>query len=305
MIGRKVVLAGGTGFLGQSFARHLQSQGVEVVILTRSAPEERAGIRYVQWDGRTLGAWSAELDGADAVVNFTGKSVNCIYTLANKQEIIRSRLDSVRVMDEALITLNKRPSVVVQAGSLAIFGNTTELRDEQGEHGSGFSVRVCQLWEQQFFQREIEGVRKVLLRIGFALGPDGGALEPLAKLAKRGLGGTIGSGKQMISWLHLDDLNTMFDYVINQEDAAGVYNATGPQAVSNREFMETLRLVLNKGWSPNTPSIFVQVGAYLIMRADPELALSGRNCVPKRFVEEGFQFKHTNLEQALREILYT
>ena len=302
---RKIVLAGGTGFLGQSLARHLQKQEHEVVILTRSAASDHAGLRYVHWDGRTLGPWLEEIEGADAVVNFTGKSVNCIYTLANKQEIISSRLDSVRVIDEALAAVNNPPTVVVQAGSLAIFGNTTELRDEQGEHGSGFSVRVCQLWEQEFFRREIEGVRKVMLRIGFALGPDGGALEPLVKLARRGLGGTIGSGKQMISWLHLDDLNAMFDYVLNHEHAAGIYNATGQQAVSNREFMQTLRHVLNKGWSPDTPSLFVRIGAYLIMRADPELALSGRNCVPKRFMDEGFQFQHRNLEQALRQILNT
>lgn len=302
---RKIVLAGGTGFLGQSLARHLQKQEHEVVILTRSAASDHAGLRYVHWDGRTLGPWLEEIEGADAVVNFTGKSVNCIYTLANKQEIISSRLDSVRVIDEALAAVNKPPTVVVQAGSLAIFGNTTELRDEQGEHGSGFSVRVCQLWEQEFFRREIEGVRKVMLRIGFALGPDGGALEPLVKLARRGLGGTIGSGKQMISWLHLDDLNAMFDYVLNHEHAAGIYNATGQQAVSNREFMQTLRHVLNKGWSPDTPSLFVRIGAYLIMRADPELALSGRNCVPKRFMDEGFQFQYRNLEQALRQILNT
>ena len=303
-MGHRVVLAGGTGFLGQSLAKHLQNQGNEVVILTRGAAGERAGIRYIQWDGRTLGPWVNEIEGALAIVNFTGKSVNCIYTLANKQEIINSRLDAVRVIDEAHMQVKSPPTVVVQAGSLAIFGNTTALRDEQGEHGSGFSVRVCQLWEKEFFRRQYEGVRKVMLRIGFALGPDGGALEPLMKLARRGLGGTIGSGEQMISWLHLDDLNQMFDHVIRNELATGVYNATGPQAVTNREFMQTLRTVLNKGWSPSTPSLFVRIGAYLIMRADPELALSGRNCVPKRFQQEGFQFQHHNLEQALRHIIY-
>ncbi|MGZ9584817.1 TIGR01777 family oxidoreductase [Paenibacillus marinisediminis] len=300
---RKVVLAGGSGFLGESYAKSLRNQGDEVVILTRGRTNERDGIRYVQWDGRTIGDWERELDGADAVVNFTGKSVNCIYSEANQKEIIRSRLDSVKVIDEALLRAKQRPPVLVQAASLAIFGNTKEPRDEQGVHGTGFSVRVCQMWEKVFFQTSIPNVRKVALRIGFALGPGGGALEPLMKLTRYGLGGTVGRGDQMISWLHLDDLNQIIDYVIQNPNAEGIYNATGLQPVTNREFMKTLRTVMNKGWAPAAPAPIVRLGAYMIMRADPELALSGRNCIPKRLQDEGFSFKYTNLEQALRNII--
>lgn len=302
-MGKKIVLAGGSGFLGKALAEHLANMGFEVVILTRSASRSGPSIRYVQWDGATLGDWAQEIDGSYALVNFTGKSVNCMYTQKNREEIVRSRLDSVRVLTDAVLASEHPPQAFIQAGSLAIFGDTERECDEQAPHGTGFSVRVCQLWEEAFFARELPQTRKVMLRIGFALGKNGGALEPLAKLASMGLGGTVGSGRQYISWLHIDDLNEMFLFTIENEKISGVLNATGPRPVTNREFMATLRSVLNKGWAPPTPAPFVWLGAYLVMRTDPGLALTGRNCVPAKLLESGFSFAHTDLETALRDLL--
>ncbi|WP_028544478.1 TIGR01777 family oxidoreductase [Paenibacillus taiwanensis] len=298
-----IVLAGGSGFLGQALGTYLSELGYTCCILTRGEAGTRGGIRYVKWDGRTQSGWEHELEGAHGVVNFTGKSVNCLYTKANRNEIMRSRLDAVRVIDEAVCGLQVKPKVIVQAGSLAIFGNTERECDEDAAHGNGFSVEVCQQWEKAFFQQDIPDVRKVMLRIGFALGSGGGALAPLMRLARFGLGGTIGSGRQYISWLHLHDLNAMFRYVLEAEQTEGIYNATGVQPVSNREFMKTLRKVMGKGWQPPAPTPFVRLGAYLIMRADPELALSGRNCVPKRLLREGFTFQYTKLDEALKQII--
>ncbi|RNB80352.1 TIGR01777 family protein [Brevibacillus nitrificans] len=300
---KKIVLAGGSGFLGNALADFLTAKGFEVVILTRGNSRVAGSIRYLQWDGATRGAWSDEIDGSYAVINFTGKSVNCLYTPKNKEEIIRSRLDSVRVLTDAILASAKPPAVFVQAGSLAIFGDTLQECDENAPHGTGFSVQVCQRWEQAFFERELPHTRKVMLRIGFALGKNGGALEPLAKLASMRLGGTVGSGNQYISWLHVDDLNEMFFYAMENEQVNGIVNATGPKPVTNREFMQTLRKVLNKGWAPPTPAPFVWLGAYLVMRTDPSLALTGRNCVPAKLLESGFSFGHTDLEAALRDLL--
>ena len=300
----KVILAGGSGFLGKALAFYLRMKGYDVVILTRGKTEVKEQIRYVHWDAATPEEdWTREIEGSVAVVNFTGKSVNCIYTEKNKREIIRSRLDSVRVLTQAILDSATPPRAFVQAGSLAIYGDTRDECDEQAPHGTGFSVDVCEQWEEAFFARELPQTRKVLLRIGFALGKNGGALEPLAKLASYHLGGTVGSGKQYISWLHIDDLNAMFLAAIENDAYSGVYNATGPQPVTNREFMQTLRKVLNKGWAPPTPAPFVWLGAYLVMRTDPSLALKGRYCVPKRLLEQGFVFRHTNLEESLRDLL--
>ncbi|MDR7314556.1 TIGR01777 family oxidoreductase [Brevibacillus nitrificans] len=300
---KKIVLAGGSGFLGNALADFLTAKGFEVVILTRGNSRAAGSIRYLQWDGATSGAWTDEIDGSYAVINFTGKSVNCLYTPKNKEEIIRSRLDSVRVLTDAILASANPPAVFVQAGSLAIFGDTVQECDENAPHGTGFSVQVCQLWEQAFFERELPQTRKVMLRIGFALGKNGGALEPLAKLASMRLGGTVGSGNQYISWLHADDLNEMFFYAMENEQVSGIVNATGPKPVTNREFMQTLRKVLNKDWAPPTPAPFVWLGAYLVMRTDPSLALTGRNCVPAKLLESGFSFGHTDLEAALRDLL--
>lgn len=190
----------------------------------------------------------------------------------------------------------------LQAGSLAIYGDTREECDEKAPHGEGFSVEVCQRWEEAFFAVDHPETRQVVLRIGFVLGRDGGALEPLQKLARFGLGGKIGSGKQYISWIHMEDLNNMIRYAL-ERPLEGVYNATGPTPVTNEKFMATLRKVMGKGWAPPAPTPLVKLGAVLVMRADPSLALTGRNCIPKGFLEEGFRFIHHDLEETLRGLV--
>lgn len=300
---KKIILAGGSGFLGTSLAEYLTNKGYQVVILSRTATNFDQPIKYVQWDGVHLDDWSEEIDGSYAIVNFTGKSVNCIYTKKNREEIISSRLNSVKVIDEAIRKCEQPPEVIVQAGSLAIFGDTREVCDENSPFGSGFSVDVCQQWEEEFFRRTFATTRQVLLRIGFALGKNGGALEPLKKLAKLNLGGTVGSGKQYISWLHIDDLNEMFLSAIENNNYQGIYNATSPTAITNKEFMKTLRDVMGKGWTPPAPTPFVWLGAYAFMQTEPTLALTGRNCIPKKLQDSGFTFKYTDLETALKNLI--
>ena len=300
----RVILPGGSGFLGRSFADCLVRRGYEVVVLTRSPKIASGGVQELAWDGETPGAWQQALDGSAAVVNFTGKSVNCRYTPENRQEIIDSRVDSVHVLGQAVKQCSEPPPVFVQAASLAIYGNTRQRCDERAPHGQGFSVEVCKRWEAAFSSLNLPQTRQVLLRIGFALGKGGGALEPLATFARFYLGGTIGSGKQYISWLHLDDLNEMMLWALERDHIEGTYNATGPQPVTNAEFMRQLRQTLNRPWSPPVPAPAVRLGSRL-MRTEPELALTGRNCVPARFAEQGFRFRHAKLKEALADILQT
>lgn len=303
MASRRVVLAGGSGFLGQALADDLSKSGYEVVILTRSPRRIGGPGKEVGWDGKTAGEWTKHLEGAEAVVNLAGRSVNCRYTPENRREIIGSRVESVSAVNQAIARCGAPPRVLVQAASLAIYGDAGErLCDEGAPPGEGFSVEVCLLWEKAFDAHRTPNTRRVLLRIGFALGRNGGALGTLARLARWYLGGSAGSGTQYISWLHLHDLNRMFRWAIEREDIEGVFNATGPNPVTNADFMRELRSTLRRPWSPPAPAWLVRVGARL-MGTDPGLALTGRRCHPKRFLERGFPFDYPELKEALRDLL--
>ncbi|HEY2953435.1 MAG TPA: TIGR01777 family oxidoreductase [Verrucomicrobiae bacterium] len=302
MNSKRIILAGGSGFLGLSLANELSARGYEVIILTRSASSQPGPIQRVSWDGRTLGQWARHLDGACAVVNLTGKSVNCRYTPEHRREIRESRVNSVKVMDEAILQCAQPPKALVQAGSLALYGDAGDRWcDETAPSGEGFPAETCLLWEQAFSAAQSPRTRRVVLRIGFALGKDGGALGVLAKLTKWFLGGTVASGRQYISWIHWSDLNQMFLSSIERDDVEGAFNATGPNPATNAEFMRELRQVLKRPWSPPAPVWAVKMGCRL-MSTEASLALTGRRCVPRKFVENGFVFKFPELKPALADI---
>lgn len=294
----KVVLAGGSGFLGRALAEELLRQGHEVVILTRTP---RSAIERA-WDGASLGDWLRELDGAQALVNLTGRNVDCRYTQANRREIIDSRVSSVRVLGRAFEQLAHPPQTWVQASSLAIYGDAgARICAEDAPHGNDFGAEVCELWERALDEQRLP-VRKVVLRIGFVVGKSGGALRRLTMLVRAGLGGPVGSGEQYLSWLHLADMNALFQAALERPEISGTYNATGPTPLQNREFMRILRAVLGRGWSPPTPAFAAALGAFFL-RTEASLALTGRRCVPKRLEQQGFRFRWTELEPALKDIL--
>lgn len=305
MKSQKVILAGGSGFLGRSLAYDLISRTYKVVVLTRAPSkvgDKIAGVEYVSWDGRTLGGWQRQLDGAHAVINLTGKSVNCRYTPANRREIVESRVASVEVLGAAIEQCGSPPAVFIQAASLAIYGDAgAHICTEGTPPGSGFSADVCVKWEAAVARLPLTQTRRVLFRIGFALGHDGGALPTLARLTRLFLGGTVGSGRQYISWLHIHDLNRMFLRAIGDAKIEGTYNATGVQPVTNSEFMRELRRALNRPWSPPVPSPLVRLGARL-MGTEAELALTGRRGAPARFKEQGFTFDYTQLRGAFKNL---
>lgn len=303
----RVVLAGGSGFLGRALAEEFAREGYEVVVLTRTpSKRSRANVREVAWDGKNVCAsWARELEGAAAVVNLTGRSVDCRHTAANRREILESRVNSVEAVGRAIRACTEPPRVLIQAGSLAIYGDAgTRVCDEHAPAGKGFPVDVCLSWERAFDSLELPSTRKVLLRIGFVLGRDGGALPTLARLARFYLGGAAGDGRQYISWLHARDFCRLALWCVERKDAAGVFNATGPAPVTNAEFMCELRCALKRPWSPRTPAFAVRLGAFLL-RTEAELALTGRRCIPDRLVEMNFKFVYTNLESALADLLTT
>ena len=298
----KVILAGGRGFLGAALARHLAASGHEVVVLSRS-PAEGGPARQVAWDGRTDGPWRAELDGAAAVVNLTGRSVNCLPTPANRAEILASRLDSVRALGAACAAVAHPPRVWVQSSSLAIYGSPGErVCDETAPLADDFPASVCRQWEAALAAAAPAATRTVVLRIGLVLGPGGGALGPLVRLTRWFLGGTVGSGRQYLSWLHLDDMNAIFADAIGRDDWRGAYNACAPEPAANADFMRELRRAVGRPWSPPAPAWAVRLGARWLLRTDPDLALSGRRCVPARLRAQGFAFRFPALKPALADV---
>lgn len=302
----RIVLAGGSGFLGTHLARHLRQAGYAITVLSRqglaSTEPDGDGVRWVQWDGQTIGPWSAELAGAAALVNLTGRNVNCRYTGRNRHAILHSRLDSVRVLDEAMQRCDQPPPVWVQASTLAIYGDRAdEPLDEASPTGPGFSPDVARAWEQAVSEADAGGARKVLLRASFVLGTDGGALPTLARLVKLGLGGRVGSGRQFYSWIHVRDLCRIVQKAIEQPAMNGIYNATSPQPVRNGAFMQELRRVLRRPWSPPAPAWAVRLGC-LLMHTEPELALRSRHGLPRRLTEMGFAFEYPHLPAALADL---
>jgi uncharacterized protein (TIGR01777 family) len=302
MQGERLILAGGSGFIGSALAANLTARNCDVVVLTRNPARRDGPIKDVYWDGRTLGPWADYLNGARAVVNLTGRSVNCRHTAKNRREIQESRVNSVTVVGEAIRRCQRPPQVLVQASSLAIYGDPGErICDESAPPGQGFAEETCLLWEKAFNEAPTPDTRRVVLRIGFALGATGGALGVLATLTRYFLGGRVGSGRQYISWLHIEDLNRMILWAIERPDVQGVFNATAPEPVTNAEFMRELRRVLHRPWSPPAPTWTVVIGSWL-MRTEPSLALTGRRCVPRRLQEQGFQFEFSVLRRALEDL---
>lgn len=296
----RIVLAGGTGFIGGALARRFRERGHEVVVLTRSSPRRRGdGVREVQWDGRTVAGWADELAGAQAVINLAGSSINCVHTPENRRRILESRIDSVRALGAALRASALPPPVWVQTGAVGIYGDTEQRCTESTPPGTSFKAEVCVRWEEAFARECPAAVRPVVLRVGVVLGRKGGAYPPLARVARWFLGGTAGGGRQGISWILLDDLEEIFLRAVADPAMRGSYNACAPEPASNAEFMRTLREVLGRPWAPPAPAWAIKLAAPLLMRTDPSLILEGQYAVPARLVAEGFRFKAPRLLSAL------
>jgi uncharacterized protein (TIGR01777 family) len=298
----RIVIAGGSGFIGSALAAHFVGQGHDVVVLTRTAHARDNGVREVAWNGRSFGPWAKELDGAAAVINLTGKSINCRHTNKNRREIIASRVVSVRAIADAIGASATPVPVWVQASAVGIYGNAGDaLCDESAPHGNDFMADVCEQWEAAFRAALTPNTRRVVLRFGIVLGRDGGVLSTLATIARWGLGGTVGSGRQYMSWIHRDDLVSIMERALTTE-MSGPYNASNHVPETNANFMKRLRKAVHRPWSPPAPAIAVKIGAYVV-GTEPSLALHGQRCVPRRLDEEGFVFAHEDLGQTLASLL--
>jgi uncharacterized protein len=297
----KLVMAGGTGSLGRRVAADFRRRGFEVVVLTRS-PRPDLDLRQVVWDGRTVGAWAAELEGA-IVLNLAGELVDRRPTPKNIELLRRSRVGPTQALVEASRTLSSPPALWLQMSTLAIYGDAGEdVVDEDHPPAAGppQMAGVARAWEHTVEGAKAE--RLVVLRTGIVLDTGTPAFERLAKLTRFGLGGRVGSGAQWISWLHIDDFSSAVRFVTEASSLEGVVHVTSPNPVRNEQLMATLRSRMRRPWSPPTPTPLVHVGAWL-MRTDPALALTGRRCIPRRLQEAGFEFRHPELDEAIAALL--
>jgi uncharacterized protein (TIGR01777 family) len=306
-LGGPIVIAGGSGFLGVSLATHLTASGKSVVILSRSVPRVSGTWRHVKWDARTLGDWARELDGAAGVVNLVGRTVDCVKTPDHRDEILRSRVEATRVLGVAMREVRQPPGAWVQMSTAHIYGDPPKIIcDEDSSPGEGFAPFVGRAWEAAFEENALPSQRKVILRTSFVIGRDrgagGGALSRLRSLVKFGLGGTVASGIQGMSWIHELDMNRLFERALTDPKMNGTYIATAPNPVSQREFMRELRTAVHMPIGLPATQWMVRLGAPLLMRTDPELAIYGRYLISKRLREDGFEFQFPKLREALTDL---
>jgi uncharacterized protein (TIGR01777 family) len=302
-----IVIAGGSGFIGISLARHLQTLGAEVTILSRSPPKAKGDWKHVAWDARTLGDWTSALEGAAGLVNLVGRTVDCVKTPAHCDEILRSRVESTRVLGQAMKTLQSPPPVWVQMSTAHIYGDPpTVTCTEDSPYGTGLAPTVGKAWEEAFQAGLLPTQRGVIVRTSFVLGRDqgagAGALSRLKLLARLGLSGRIASGTQGISWIHEHDLNRIFERALIDNTMRGAYIASSPNPVPQHEFARALRRAMRIPIGLPAFEWMVRLGAPLFMRTDPDLALYGRYVIPKRLLDEGFTFEFAELTSAVADL---
>lgn len=307
----KVVIPGGSGQVGTFLARAFHRDSHDVVVLSRH-PQRRPW-RVVEWSGSTLGDWRRELDGCDVVINLAGRSVNCRYTPANRREIMDSRVLSTRVVGQAIAAARYPPRLWLQASTATIYAHRYDRANDEhagvlgGSESNApdswrFSIDVARAWERAFDEAITERTRKIAMRSAMTLSPDpGGVFDALLGLARRGLGGSSGNGRQFVSWVHYHDFIGAVHWLIDREDVEGIVNIASPNPLPNFQFMRTLRAACGTPFGLPAGRWMLELGA-LVMRTETELILKSRRVVPARLLEHGFTFKYAHWADAAHDL---
>jgi len=306
---RRIILAGGSGFLGHVLARHFLASGYDVVILTRTPKPRADGVREIAWDGETPGDWTRELEGAEAVINLAGRSVNCRYHERNRKIILESRINSTRVLGGAISRCAKPPQVWLNSSTATIYKHTHgPAWDESGkisgtpEAKDEFSVEVATAWERAFDEARTPNTRKVAMRSAMVLGHGANSVFPvLRRLVRFGLGGKMAGGKQFVSWIHEEDFCRAIDWLLEQDSVSGVVNLAAPNPVTNEEMMDTLREVCRRPFGLPASRWMLEVGAFFL-RTETELIIKSRRVIPGRLAAAGFEFRFPNLRGAFENL---
>ncbi|MEO3875387.1 TIGR01777 family oxidoreductase [Nonomuraea sp. B12E4] len=306
----KIVIPGGTGQVGAIVKQALAATGHDVVVLTRRPPRDRE----VHWDGATLGPWAKEIDGSDVVVNLAGRSVNCRYTPANLRDMMDSRVDSTRVVGEAIAAAARPPRVWLQMSTATIYAHRFDAPNDEatgvlGGAESGvpgywaYSVKIAKAWERTQEQAETPYTRKVSMRAAMVMSPDrGGVFDALLRMARLGLGGPVAGGAQYVSWIHDRDFVRAVEFLADRDDLAGPVNLAAPAPLPQRTFMRVLRAAWGAPAGLPTTKWMAELGAF-VLRSDTELLLKSRRVVPGRLLEAGFTFAHAQWPQAADDLV--
>ena len=291
---KRVVLAGGTGFIGQYFEKKFRKAGYDIAIISRQEP-------HINWNDRQR--ILKAVDGAALVINLAGRSVNCRYNEKNKKEIMNSRIDTTLIIGEAIEKCQNPPPLWINSSTATIYRDAMDrpMTEDTGEEGDGFSVNVGKRWEETFFSFKLPSTRQAALRITIVLGKDGGVIPVYQNLVKLGLGGKQGSGEQMFSWMHIEDLYRVVRFIESREDLSGVFVCGSPNPVPNKELMRLLRHTMGRNIGMPATEWMLKAGA-VVIRTEPELILKSRWVLPSRLIKAGFVFLYPTLKLALEEI---
>lgn len=307
----KIVIPGGSGQVGTMLARGFTGDGHDVVVLSRKIHAQPW--RVVSWDAETLGGWADEIDGADVVINLAGRNVNCRYNAENRREIMDSRVNSTKVVGEAIANAANPPKVWLQASTATIYAHRFDAANDEitgligGDEPDvpdtwNFSISVAKAWEQSANDAATPQTRKVLMRSAITLSPDrDGIFDVLLGLVRRGLGGSAGDGDQYISWIHDQDFIRSIYWLIEHDELSGVVNLASPQPMPNKDFMRILRDTWGASFGLPATKLMLELGA-VFMRTETELILKSRRVVPTRLQESGFVFEFPLWEHAALDL---
>jgi uncharacterized protein len=316
LLAMKIILAGGSGHLGGILVRHFLARGAELVVLSRAkaAPQPPSAARLVNWDGKHMGDWAAELDDAAAVINLAGRSVDCRYSARNRLEIMNSRVQSTLAIGAAIERANHPPPVWLQSSTATIYAHRFDAPNDEltgilGGKETGapekwnFSIQVAKAWEQACEAAVTPRTRKVIMRIAMVMSTEADAVfDTLLKLVKRGLGGQAGSGRQFMSWIHAVDFVRSIDWLMARDDLSGPVNVCAPNPIPNEQFMRELREATGIRFGLSAPAPLLELGT-LFMRTESELILKSRRVVPTRLQNSGFSFEYPTWPGAVRNLL--
>jgi len=314
----RIVVPGGTGQVGGVLRRALVARGDEVTVLSRRPEQLEPGVRHVVWDGRTLGPWAAEVDGADAVVNLAGRTVSCRYTDENLRQMMDSRVDSTRVVGRAIAAARRPPAVWLQMSTATIYADSRS-RDDGLPHDEAtgvlggeepgvplyweYSVRIARRWEQAQAEADTPATRRVALRTAMVMTPDrGGIFDYLSRLTRFGLGGPVDGGRQWVSWIHGDDFVAAVQLLLERDDLDGPVNLAAPGPVPQRDLADSLRHAWGTRVGLPATRLMAEVGAFAL-RTDTELLLKSRRVVPARLLEAGLPFAHPHWPAAAADLV--
>jgi uncharacterized protein (TIGR01777 family) len=307
----KIIIPGGSGQVGTVLSRAFHSVGHEVLVLSRRP--KPGPWRVMNWDARTIGEWAGHFDGADAIINLTGRSVDCRYTSVNRNLIVQSRIDSTRVVGEAIARAPHPPRVWLQAGTATIYAHRYDAPNDDisGILGGSepnvpetwrFSIDVATAWEKAFNDAVTPGTRKVIMRSAMTMSPDrGGVFDALLRLVRFGLGGRVGNGRQYVSWIHDQDFIRAVSWLMDHDEVSGPVNLASPNPLPYSEFIRFLRNAKGVAFGLPTPKWMLEIGAFFI-RTESELVLKSRRVVPAPLCRAGFHFHYPAWADAAQDL---